>query len=260
MPPALLTKTDFAHRMQLAAWVAIVSVIFQQYDDLFAPRSDWFFIGSVLMLASLFLYLIESWRTRATWLFVAGMLVHFLPNWYTAANHSWLAVWALLPLLLYPQWWERPEYSRYLRYTLGVVMIAAGLQKLVAGTYLDGSYIAWMSHYGSTTEQALWFLCPTAEPSICGWYVAFGAAAVLWQFAAGALLLLGWRGIVFLAIEVGFLLAVGVFADEMNFQVLNIALLCLAFRFGMPLWLAAVSVGLLCVDVIGISEIITLLV
>jgi hypothetical protein len=58
---------------------------------------------------------------------------------------------------------------------------------------------------------------------------------------------------VFLAIEIGFLLGAGLFADEMNFQVLNVALLCIVFRVGMPIWLLATCLALLVIDIFTIS-------
>ena len=71
----------------------------------------------------------------------------------------------------------------------------------------------------------------------------------------GILLLAGLRSVLFLAIEVGFLLGAGVYADEMNFQVLNIALLCIAFRVGMSYSLFAVCGALLVLDIYGIGEV-----
>lgn len=244
--------------MQLAAWIAMLSVLFQQYDDLLDPRSVIFMAGNALMVLGVTLYLSDEWRKTATWLFVIGLLVHFTPYWYTAANHSWLAVWTLAPLILFTRWWDEVAYSTYLRYTLGMVMIAAGLQKVVAGTYFDGSYVAWMSYYGSTTEQAFGFLCSGSGQEICGWYVFMGIAVTLWQLAVGVLLLLGLRGWLFYVIEFGFLLAVGLLADEMNFQVLNIALFLIVFRFGMPLWVALGCIAFLWIDIIGVGGLIEL--
>ncbi|MEO0764122.1 MAG: hypothetical protein AAFZ09_20345, partial [Pseudomonadota bacterium] len=71
----------------------------------------------------------------------------------------------------------------------------------------------------------------------------------------GALLLAGVRSLWFLGIEIAFLMGAGLYADEMNFQVLNIALFCLAFRYGMPPWLAAVCVAFLALDVVKLSVI-----
>ena len=51
-------------------------------------------------------------------------------------------------------------------------------------------------------------------------------------------------------------LGAGLFADEMNFQVLNIALLCIVFRVGMPIWLLGTCLALLVIDVFTISYLI----
>ena len=85
-----------------------------------------------------------------------------------------------------------------------------------------------------------------------------GIFILAWQLIVGVLLLLGLNSLIFLAIEIGFLLGAGVFADEMNFQVLNIALLCIVFRFGMPLWLAALSIALLVIHLFSISALVDL--
>jgi hypothetical protein len=67
----------------------------------------------------------------------------------------------------------------------------------------------------------------------------------------------GIRSLLFLAIEIGFLLGAGVFADEMNFQVLNIALLCIVFNVGMPIWLLLTCLSLLIIDLFGLGNLYT---
>jgi hypothetical protein len=135
-------------------------------------------------------------------------------------------------------------------------MIAAFAQKILAGTYLDGSYIALLSATGSTTERMFSFLCSGDSTSPCVFYRLVGIFILAWQLVVGVLLLLGLSSLVFLAIEIGFLLGAGIFADEMNFQILNIALLCIVFRFGMPIWLAALSIALLVLDLFTVSKLV----
>lgn len=248
----------FQDSMQLALWIAMLSVVFQQWNDLLFPAYDkTVFYTAWIMAISCLLYLLPKLRPITVWTFSLALLSSFLNDWFIAANHTWLAVWALVPVLLFSQWWKEAAYSIYLRITIGMVLIVAGLQKIAAGTYIDGSYIAWMNNYGSATEQSFQFLCGNSQ--VCGWYVLLSILAIVWQIGAGLLVLFGLKHIFFIIIEFGFLLFVGYFADEMNFQVLNIALLCIAFRFGMPLWVAMSCIGLLILDHIGISEIIEMI-
>lgn len=134
-------------------------------------------------------------------------------------------------------------------------MLGAAAQKLLAGTYLDGTYIAFLSHHGSTTEHMFRSLCSDETLyTPCGWHRFLGTFIVMWQIGVGLLLIAGLRSILFLIIEVGFLLGAGIYADEMNFQVLNIALLCIAFRVGMSYGLFVACGALLLIDIHGISE------
>lgn len=246
--------------LQLAFFAAMLSVIFQNWDDYYAPLLSlpggaWW--GMILGCA---LYAVPALRQSGLLIFIAGCFLSFFSHWSTAANHSWLAIWTLVPAAFMASWWTSMLYAQYLRYTMGIVMIAAGLQKIIAGTYLDGSYIAWLSFRGSTTEQMFGFLCSghaLVEP--CLTYQLIGAGLILWQLVVGVLLLLGLRALWVLVVEIGFLLGAGVFADEMNFQVLNIAILTIIFRTGMPLGLFILCVAFLLADVVGLGEIYTML-
>lgn len=250
----LLQRHSYTASMQLALWVAMVSIVFQQFDDFMMPHFTLNFLTIAGMGVAVVMYWIPTLRYLSVAAFMAALAVSFGKDWYAAANHTWLAVWTLVPVVLFARWWEEEWYLHYIRLTLGVVMIAAALQKIIAGTYFDGSYIAWMNNYGSTTETMFSFLCAPGE--VCGWYALLGATSVIWQFVVGLFLLAGWKNLYILTVEVAFLLTVGLFADEMNFQVLNIALLCMAFRFGMPHWLAYICLVFLGLDLIGISDLV----
>ena len=105
----------------------------------------------------------------------------------------------------------------------------------------------------SLTERMFSFACDNTSGVPCVYVKIISIFILLWQLTVGILLLWGVRSIVFLAIEIGFLLGAGLFADEMNFQVLNIALLCIIFRVGMPFWLLATCIVLLFIDLYTIS-------
>jgi len=258
--PARDHETDDARGKfnRLALMVAMLSVFFEKagrlvrynFDNGYEPA-----IIAVGMLLTLPFVLVEKYSRLAVLVFCLFLLPSVLTDWTTYANHSWLAVWTIPVSLLFVKFWDNPLFADYLRITLGVVMLGAFAQKALVGTYLDGSYIAYLSHYGSSTERMFQFLCSDATLiSPCGWHRFIGTFILAWQFVVGVLLLVGVRSLVFLFVEISFLLGAGLYADEMNFQVLNIALLCLAFKVGMSYRLFAICVALLLIDVHGISE------
>ncbi len=251
-------SSEFALAMRLALLMALLSVHFEKLQDVhrYVNTRQWLLVICVV-LGTIALPFIASARYGrvAVVCFCLFMLPGIFYSWSSYANHGWLAVWTIPISLIFARWWESDAYSTYIRFTLGVVMLAAALQKLVAGTYLDGSYIAYLSYHGGLTETLFRSLC-TVETlnDPCGWHQFLGTFIVLWQIGVGLLLLLGVTGILFLCVEVGFLIGAGIFADEMNFQVLNIALLCMAFRVGMPRWLFALCFVFLIIDMRGIGS------
>ena len=257
-------RGDLKYRVPLS--VAILSVAFQQYFY-WRYQGDFglFFHGYTLVLFgsvvfSAFLTLFASTSRFAVVLFIAIAAVDIVPRWTMLSNHAFLALWCIPVAVLFREWWKSDLYSLYLRVTLGIVMFAAVAQKLLAGTYIDGSSIYWLSGNGILTERMFSFACDNTSGVPCIYYKIIAIFILVWQFAAGVLILWGVRSLVFLAIEIGFLLGAGLFADEMNFQVLNIALLCLIFRVGMPLWLLATCIALLFIDLYKISYLLNLLV
>lgn len=247
--------------------IAILAVAFQIYPQWIVSDVMLFVYGRWgIYLISLGIFvsavLASSARTArlGVALFIAVAVVAILPNWTIIANHTYLAVWSIPVAILFKESWKSDLYAFYLRMTLGIIMLAAFTQKILTGTYIDGSIIALFSATGSTTERMFSFLCNVHSTSPCIFYQMIGTFILAWQLVVGILLLLGLSSLVFLAIEIGFLLGAGIFADEMNFQILNIALLCIVFRFGMPIWLAALSIALLVMDVFTISSLVDFLV
>lgn len=258
--PLVKTGEDVGKYIRLALMTAMLSVCFERIVFEYTPEEfPWSFplvltIGAAVAATAV---LSEKYSRIAIILFCAYFLYNVLTDWAAQANHTWLAVWTIPAAILFAKWWEQPLYADYLRITLGVIMIGAAAQKLLAGNYLDGSYIAYMSYYGSTTENMFRFLCSQDTLNTpCGWHKFLGTFIVLWQIGVGLLLLAGVRALLFLMIEVGFLLGAGIYADEMNFQVLNISLLCIAFRVGMSYGLFILCAALLLIDLKGIGEII----
>lgn len=248
---------DIGKYMRLALIAAMLSVCFERIQEHYSPITS-YWLASVALACATALTLAGTWTEKYSRIAIAVFSVFFVydafATWAEQANHSWLAVWTIPVAVLFAKWWEEPLYADYLRVTLGIVMLAAAAQKLLAGTYLDGSYIAFLSYHGSTTENMFQFLC-TRETlyNPCGWHKFLGTFILLWQIGVGVLLLVGFRSVLFLTIEVGFLLGAGVYADEMNFQVLNIALLCIAFRVGMSYALFVICGALLLIDLQSIG-------
>jgi len=214
---------------RLALMAAMLSVCFEKAGRMVRLNAE-SGLEPVIMLTGMFLtlpfVLVEKFSRKAIFIFVLFLLPSIFTDWVTYANPSWLAVWTIPVALLFAKYWQATLYADYLRITLGVVMLGAFAQKVLAGTYWDGSYIAYLSHYGSTTENMFQFLCSDATLQLpCGWHRFIGIFLLAWQFAVGVLLLIGVRSLLFLFVEISFLLGAGLYADEMNFQVLNIALL-----------------------------------
>ena len=255
--PVVKDGEDVGKYIRLALMAAMLSVCFERIPDLFEPTNfHWFF--SIAITAGAAIALAATLTEKYSRMAIAVFCVFFLYDVYTAwpgqANHGWLAVWTIPLAMIFSKWWEQPLFADYLRITLGVVMLGAAAQKLLAGTYLDGSYIAFMSYFGTTTENMFRVLC--SEDTLntpCGWHKFLGTFIVLWQIGVGLLLLAGVRSLLFLTVEVGFLLGAGLYADEMNFQVLNIALLCIAFKVGMSYGLFVICGALLLIDLHSIG-------
>jgi len=250
---------DGALAMRAAMFMAVLSVWFQKHDELpllvVQGAIDQYVIYGLIQLAILPLVLMQRTSRWAILAFMLLLVPDITQTWYSYANHSWLAVWCIPAAALFSKWWESEYFQHYLRATLGIVMLGAAAQKLLAGTYLDGSYISFLSYYGSETENLFRFVCSAeAEQFSCGWHKFIGTFIVIWQIAVGILLLCGFRNLIFLVIEIGFLIGAGLYADEMNFQTLNIALLCIAFGVGMRKDLFYICIALLFIDLHGISE------
>jgi hypothetical protein len=254
---------DLKYRAPLS--FAILSVAFQHFHYWNYPQGLETLLQGYspvlfgLVVLSAFLSLFAPTSRFAIVMFIAVAAIDLIPRWTSLANHTYLALWTIPLAVLFKEWWKSDLYSAYLRVTLGIVMFAAVAQKLLAGTYIDGSYIHYLSNTGSMTERMFSFACDNTSGIPCVYYKIISIFILVWQFTVGILLLWGVRSIVFLAIEIGFLLGAGLFADEMNFQVLNVALLCVIFRVGMPIWLLATCITLLVVDVYTISYLLYLL-
>jgi hypothetical protein len=264
-PSRLYEASGARDRAPLA--LAILSVVFEASQGLLAS-SEWRAIHGewlrYLYMAGIVVAALRTFSARTSrWavaIFTGIAAIALLPDWRLFPNHIYLALWTIPVAIVFKEWWRSDLYAVYLRVTLGVVMIAAFSQKILAGTYVDGSYFTWLGAHGSLTERMFSLFCDSASADPCRYYQFISIFILAWQLAVGILLLLGLNSLIFLAIEIGFLLGAGVYADEMNFQVLNIALMCIVFRFGLPLWLLIACAVLLVIDVFTISTLAALVI
>jgi hypothetical protein len=252
--------SDVRYRMPMA--VAILSVAFQEVPNwLSFPAERMFFgqTGTIALALGLIISAMLSLPLATSWfailLFWVIAIVAILPDWTLIANHTYLAVWCIGAAILFRDWWRSDLYNTYLRLTFGLVMIAAFAQKILAGSYVDGSYLTYLSTHGTMTERMFSIMCDPGSEDPCAFIRYVSVFILLWQLAVGLLLIAGVRSLMFLMVEIGFLLGAGFYADEMNFQILNIALLCVVFRYGMPAWLLTISVGFLVIDRFTLSGI-----
>ena len=192
-------EDSYSYSLPLA--VAMLSVAFQQWTNGFS----WSLYELVICVAAL-LCLFPKYSRIGVAIFIAAAALIYVPKWITMANHTWLALWTIPVAIMFRQWWRSDLYSLYLRVTMGVLMLAAFAQKILAGTYVDGSYIYWLSSHGSPTEQLFSFACDMSTGVPCLAHKLIGMFILAWQFAVGVLLLLGVRSLIFLTIEIGFLL------------------------------------------------------
>lgn len=181
--------------------------------------------------------------------------IPYLPKFFSLANHQILAFYCILPAALFKNWVTSVAYANYMRITFGMVMLAACAQKLVAGTYVDGSYLYHLISSGKTTAQWFGFICSTDPGARCVPIVVASNVILIWQAIVGVFLIIGWKNIGVLIVEIGFLLGAGVFADEFNFQVLNIALLTIVFRVGVPIAGAIPLIAITIADLWGLGAI-----
>lgn len=255
-----LPDARLAFYLRLGLAIAILSVVFEKLMDTQANLDfeRYHLVAATAgMAVSLPLVLSERYSRAGIGLFAICLFVYVAAKWPAYHNHGWLTVWTIPVAVVFgAAWWESELYRWYLRATLGIVMLAACAQKLLAGTYLDGTFITYLSLHGSATERMFGFLCGEEFKGPCIWHQVIGTFIVVWQAVVGILLLAGLRSLVFLFIEIAFLLGAGVYADEMNFQVLNIALLSIGFGYGMRPWLCATCIALLLLDVYSLDSLV----
>ena len=177
------------------------------------------------------------------WLLAVPLAMAFemWTSWPWSANHVFFALWVTVPAIFRPGLATSEAFSRYVSVTFGIMMLYAGIQKLIGGHFWDGSMLAWLAVHGSGTERLVNLACGGAltarDMTPCTLMVLLSRAVLAWQFVVASLFLLCLRSPFILAIEAVFLLSVGVVADELTFQALNLLALVFVARRDVPAWL-----------------------
>ena len=262
---SLATKKE-ALLKKLAPFSIIITTLSVYFEHVFRDPGimknlslEFIFVVSLLGLAFLGVCFKKHHRLSLSLFFLIHILTTFVISWSIFPNHGWLALWVLPAYLLFKDPLADKDYRLFVRCSLGLVMIIAGIQKIIAGTYLDGSFITFLSHYGARTEQFFGFLCEAGtEILFCPWHQVLGVLVVVTQLLVGLFLIVGWKNRYVIAFEIFFLLLVGLFADELNFQILVISLMCIAFGYRMTVRIALFCILILILDAIGLSTIINL--
>jgi len=202
---SLATKKE-ALLKKLAPFSIIITTLSVYFEHVFRDPGimknlslEFIFVVSLLGLAFLGVCFKKHHRLSLSLFFLIHILTTFVISWSIFPNHGWLALWVLPAYLLFKDPLADKDYRLFVRCSLGLVMIIAGIQKIIAGTYLD-----------------------------------------------------------VIAFEIFFLLLVGLFADELNFQILVISLMCIAFGYRMTVRIALFCILILILDAIGLSTIINL--
>lgn len=176
------------------------------------------------------------------WLFIIpGVLVlTMIGSWPYSANHHFFFLWIAIPVLMRQELLAGESFSRYVSISMGIMMLAAGIQKLIGGHYLDGSYLAYLATAGGETENLLNLVCGgilTDERMIpCPVLVWLSRLSLMAQFTIGLLFLFEVRSRLVYTIEILFLLVVGTIADEWVFQAINLLCIIFVIRGHVPVW------------------------
>jgi|GEM_PF-5494372 len=171
------------------------------------------------------------------------------------ANHAFLCLWMLAPLMLFPNQVSTPKYSQYIRLTLGIVMVTAAIQKLISGNFLNGVYFKHLATVNKPGTPILDFLCFNQDISNCDALTYLSIFTVFWQFFIGVFLILNLKQKAIILMELFFVIVVGALTDEMNFQAINVAALMLAFQIRVRPVIVVGIIGLLFIDIVQIENI-----
>lgn len=245
------------------AWRYLLAHLFYEYTELMLERGHRGLLGLVgpvmLGLALLSTFAGERLSRLSKPLAFLCVVAQVALNFPANANHDWLALVVLLTFMLVNV--KRPEERALLvamgRWTIALLILHSGLQKILHGTYFDGMLLATYVNGGTANgfRAALeWLLEPSEFQRLSaamtarsegpyqftGWLPLIASNAVyVAELAAGLALL--WRktrmagAIAAVAVLVG----IEFVARELTFGLLGLNLLMLFFPV---VWRARVAV------------------
>jgi hypothetical protein len=224
--------------MSMLCAVVFISVGLDYFS--YSHWTEWTFTISMILAAIAvvrsFEKGVDAWLTLVPSLVITYMFI----AWPLSANHHWFFLWAAFPVLMRPDLLTSHEFSRYVSVSMGIMMIAAGFQKLIGGGFLDGSFFASFAVHGSITEQYVNLFCggsiTSENMTPCGTLVWLSRFVLVWQFVIGFFLLFHVRNATVFFLEITFLLGVGTIADEWVFQAINLCCMIFVMRYRVPLW------------------------
>lgn len=262
-PRSFLTRTmpgeEVSHLLISLMCASVGLSIWQDFITIDSLRTP--MVAAAALVCSLVsLRMLHVGVDRAIALAGAAVVAYMVINFPESANHHWLFLWLIAPLIWRPDLAPSEGYSRYVTTSFGLMMIAAGVQKLGSGNYLDGSFLTYLANQGSVSERLLGLLCAgpgsATDMQSCGAIIFASWLAVAWQFIIGTLLLAQIRHPLVFLLEVGFVLGVGTVADELSFQCLSVCALMIASRLPMPVWFPSFVVALKAVAIVGVGNVI----
>ncbi len=188
-----------------------------------------------------------------TRLFIVAFALLNVVIWAQLANHVWLSMWLLAPLLL---GWEAltPELVRtHTSRVMGIVFVFAGLHKVTSGQYLDGTYLKYLGANGSLTEQSLQGLGVLEEATGLPFYAIAGVVVIAAELVIGVGFLAKVTHRAFVYFVLASLVGLGLVADEFNFTVINLSAFFIIQGWTMSDRVAHLLRAVLVIDIMTIS-------
>ena len=255
-PQTFLTPTNYEMSARLSVYFIAIAALLEYiviFDD-FITFKQYDYCAFTIIAAMAFLRSLVKGIDKWFIIFFIAIAYPILVDFRSTANHSFLALYLLAPLALFPSNIGSETFSSYVRRSLGIVMIAAATQKLISGNFLNGHFLKYLASGGAINEMPLSFLCFGQSTIECDALVYISILSVVWQYAIGILLLINCTHILAFLAELIFVLGVGFVTDEMNFQAINVAALIIAFRVKAPPIAFIGIAALLTIDFFGIES------
>ena len=222
--------------------------------------SDFWFLGLIGLCWFVSLRSFETGVDRWLLIIPAALILTLVGQWPYSANHHWFFLWVAIPVLLQPKYLTSVDFSQYVSLSMGIMMLAAAVQKLIGGHYLDGSFFAYFATAGGATENLLNLFCEGTltqdQLTPCLALVWMSRLSLLLQVIIGLFFLFNLRSRLIYTLEIMFLLGVGTIADEWVFQAITLLCLLFVIRGRVPIW---ILFGIIPFTLVGIYKLDTII-